>query len=602
MSHCRPSKLILILAFVLVASLPLVAQTATADANLQAAELAVSAAEQAGAPLYAKELYDEAQSRLVFARTNLSGGNAETRRIAGLRALEALSAAQAAEARARLVQNATEARNLSADIQRWGGTTPELMLNEPSGLPMNRQGNSAERVAIAERAIGHARTAGAEAVAADMLAEAEQNVRTAKTILRNQKQSDSADYLAFNAEMLARRAEYMALSSGTDRMLPSLRLERTRLANEASMREADAERRRREEAERQAAQLRERLANESTARKLQAEEANRLRQQVLARDQQVRAQLEEDRRLRIEAEARLDELRKNYEAAIARAGSASEVDMLRRQLEDQRLALSNIQAQEIRSEESMRAEIARLQQALEDERRRGVAGASTREAELLQRQSELQRMSLEREQSEQRRADMERAHQQAIAEAQQRLMAAEAESNQLRAEVQQRDTELQRKETELQRAREELARRDAEVAERTARMEAALAEIAETRRDNRGLILTLPGLLFDVGQSTLKPGARNVLGRVADQLKANERVRVTVEGHTDSTGSDELNQRLSEQRAAAVRDYLTSQGIASDRLSIQGLGKNAPIATNDTPAGRQQNRRVELIFVEQPAS
>lgn len=595
MSKKKLSRMILVLAFTLAASLPLAAQATTPDSNLQAAELALAAAERAGAPLYAKELYAEAQSRLVFARTNLNSSNAETRRIASLRSLEALRAAQAAEARARLVQNATEARNLTADIQRWGGTTPDVVVNEPSGLPLNREGMSADRVALAERAIGHARTAGAESVAPDLLAEADQNVRTAKTILRNQKQSDSADYLAFNAEMLARRAEYMALASGTDRMLPGLRLERTRLANEASMREAEAERRRREEAERQAADLRQRLANEATARQLQAEEAERLRQQVLARDQEVRTQLEEDRRRRIEAETRLDELRAGYEAAIARAGSASEVDMLRRQLEDQRLALGNLQAQEIRSEESMRAEIARLQQALEDERRRGVSGASTREAELVQRQSELERMRIEREQNEQRRADLERAHQQAIADAQRRLMAAEAESTQLRQQVEQ-------KETELQQAREEIARRDAEVRERTERMQAALAEIAEIRKDSRGLILTLPGLLFDVGQSTLKPGARNVLTRVADQLKANERVRVTIEGHTDSTGSDALNMRLSEQRAAAVRDYLSSQGIATGRLSIQGMGKNAPIATNDTPAGRQQNRRVELIFIEQPAN
>lgn len=589
MTTSKISRMLLTMAAMVALSFSAWGQPAQMD--LQAAEMAVKAAESAGAPLYAKELYDDALNRLTFARTNLNATNAEMREQARLRALEALRAAQAAEARARLVQNATEARNLSADIQRFGGTVEQLEMREPTAVPSAREGASADRVAIAEQAIAQAEAAGADRVAADLIAEAEQKVRTAKVLLRNQRQSDSADFLAYEAEMMARRAEYLALASGAERVLPSLRLERTRLANEAAEREALAERRRREEAERQAAELRQKLESEAMARQLQAEEAERLRQQVLAREAEVQAQLENDRRRRIEAESRLDELRANYEAALARAGSASEVDMLRRQLEDQQLALRNIQAQEIRSEETMRAEIARLQQALEDERRRGVAGASEREAQLIERQAELDRMRAEREQNEVRRAELERAHQEAIAEREARLMQAQAESAQLREEV-------ARKEAELLQAREELARRDTEERERMDRMQKALAEIAETRQDTRGFILTLPGLLFDVGKSALKPGALNVLNRVADQLKVNENVSVTIEGHTDSTGSDDLNMTLSEQRASAVRDYLVRQGVPEGRLSTRGLGETAPVATNDTAAGRQQNRRVELIFIE----
>lgn len=583
------SRVFLTMAVIVAVSFPVSAQPAEMD--VQAAEMALKAAEAAGAPLYAKELYDDALNRMTFARTNINASNDEVKRQARLRALEALRAAQAAEARARMVQNATEARNLSADIQRFGGTVAQLEMRDPSPVPTSREGTSAERLAVAEQAIAQAELAGADRVASELIAEAEQKVRTATTLLRNQRQSDSADFLAYEAEMLARRAEYLALASGAERVLPSLRLERTRLANEAAEREALAERRRREEAERQAAELRQRLESEAVARQLQAEEAERLRQQVLARDAEVQSQLEEDRRRRIEAESRLDELRANYEAALARAGSASEVDMLRRQLEDQQLALRNIQAQEIRSEETMRAEISRLQQALEDERRRGVAGASEREAQLMERQSELERMRAEREQNEARRAELERAHQEAIAERERQLMQAQQESAQLREQVAQREAELQQ-------AREELARRDTEERERMDRMQKALAEIADTRQDSRGFILTLPGLLFDVGKSALKPGALNVLNRVADQLKVNENVRVTIEGHTDSTGSDELNMTLSDQRASAVRDYLVRQGVPEARLTTRGLGETAPIATNDTPAGRQQNRRVELIFVE----
>jgi outer membrane protein OmpA-like peptidoglycan-associated protein len=94
----------------------------------------------------------------------------------------------------------------------------------------------------------------------------------------------------------------------------------------------------------------------------------------------------------------------------------------------------------------------------------------------------------------------------------------------------------------------------------------------------------------------LKVGARNTLARIADQLRINDQLAVTIEGHTDSVGSDATNQVLSEKRAAAVRDYLVSRGIATDRMTVTGLGETTPVATNDTAAGRQQNRRVELII------
>ncbi|MDQ3282353.1 MAG: OmpA family protein [Acidobacteriota bacterium] len=127
-------------------------------------------------------------------------------------------------------------------------------------------------------------------------------------------------------------------------------------------------------------------------------------------------------------------------------------------------------------------------------------------------------------------------------------------------------------------------------------MQQSLSQLAQTRQSERGFIVTLPGLFFDTGKAVLKPGARNTLSKIADQLRVNDEIRISVEGHTDAVGSEELNQRLSEKRAAAVRDYLVNRGVSADRITTVGLGESAPIATNDDASGRQQNRRVELVI------
>ncbi len=129
-------------------------------------------------------------------------------------------------------------------------------------------------------------------------------------------------------------------------------------------------------------------------------------------------------------------------------------------------------------------------------------------------------------------------------------------------------------------------------------MQAELAKLAETRTTERGFIVTQPGLFFDSGKSVLKAGARNTLSKIADQLKINDHLTIAIEGHTDSVGTDALNQSLSEKRAEAVRSYLRSRGIPADRMTVTGMGETSPVATNDTPAGRQQNRRVEIVIAQ----
>jgi outer membrane protein OmpA-like peptidoglycan-associated protein len=126
----------------------------------------------------------------------------------------------------------------------------------------------------------------------------------------------------------------------------------------------------------------------------------------------------------------------------------------------------------------------------------------------------------------------------------------------------------------------------------------SLSEILETRREARGLIVNLSDVLFDTGQATLKPGAREKLSKLAGILLAYPGAyQIEIEGHTDSVGSEESNLRLSQGRADSVHDYLLHSGVKPDRMmTARGFGKSTPVASNDTAAGRQVNRRVEIII------
>ena len=127
------------------------------------------------------------------------------------------------------------------------------------------------------------------------------------------------------------------------------------------------------------------------------------------------------------------------------------------------------------------------------------------------------------------------------------------------------------------------------------RLKDQLNLILMTRDTARGLIVNMSDVLFDTGQATLKPGAKEKLAKVSGILLAYPTLHLTVEGHTDSVGGDDYNQKLSEKRADSVREYLVSNGIATANIEAHGYGKDRPVATNDTAAGRQQNRRVEMV-------
>lgn len=128
-----------------------------------------------------------------------------------------------------------------------------------------------------------------------------------------------------------------------------------------------------------------------------------------------------------------------------------------------------------------------------------------------------------------------------------------------------------------------------------AQLSEQLNKVLQTRDSARGLIVSMSDVLFDTGKFSLKPGAREKLAKVAGILIAYPTLDIEVGGYTDNVGGDEMNQTLSESRAGAVRDYLVQQGVATRSVSAKGFGNASPVASNDSSAGRQENRRVELV-------
>ncbi|MGA8781902.1 MAG: OmpA family protein, partial [Terracidiphilus sp.] len=146
-----------------------------------------------------------------------------------------------------------------------------------------------------------------------------------------------------------------------------------------------------------------------------------------------------------------------------------------------------------------------------------------------------------------------------------------------------------------QRAQEGEHQADSEKASMRAQLEVRLNEILETRDSARGLIVSMSDVLFDTGQYSLKSGAREKLAKVAGILVAYPTLNIAVGGYTDNVGGDEMNQKLSGNRAGTVRDYLVQEGVVASSVTATGFGNSSPVASNDNSAGRQENRRVELV-------
>jgi outer membrane protein OmpA-like peptidoglycan-associated protein len=156
-----------------------------------------------------------------------------------------------------------------------------------------------------------------------------------------------------------------------------------------------------------------------------------------------------------------------------------------------------------------------------------------------------------------------------------------------------------RRNTVLLGAREDEAARATSLAKaKSQELEVALAALQASKTD-RGLVITLGDVLFATGRAELGSGSRQTLDKLTTFLQAYPKRNVQIEGFTDNVGGDDYNQGLSERRADSVRDALTRMGIANDRIATKGLGKNSPVADNDTATGRQQNRRVEVVILNE---
>src|SRR5580658_6693978 len=161
------------------------------------------------------------------------------------------------------------------------------------------------------------------------------------------------------------------------------------------------------------------------------------------------------------------------------------------------------------------------------------------------------------------------------------LSAAQADADQSRLAAQQAQLNAQQADTDKAAMRAKLSEQ--------------LNSILQTRDSARGLIVSMSDVLFDTGKFSLKPGAREKLAKVAGILLAYPGLDIAVGGYTDNVGGDDMNQKLSENRASSVRDYLVQEGVATNSVSSQGFGNTLPVASNDNASGRQQNRRVELL-------
>jgi outer membrane protein OmpA-like peptidoglycan-associated protein len=240
-----------------------------------------------------------------------------------------------------------------------------------------------------------------------------------------------------------------------------------------------------------------------------------------------------------------------------------------RRIEANRLALERAAAAQREAEARALAEQETLRRAQADQERQA--------AEQLKAAADRDRLEAERQRAaadSQRQASLE-AQRQAQAMAEQARQSAN-EANRLRAQAEQEKTRL----------REQLLQQ--------------LNMVLQTRETARGLIVNMSDVLFDTAQYTLKPGAREKLAKIAGIVVSHPGLKLQVEGHTDSVGTEEYNQTLSENRAQSVRSFLVQQGIASGDITARGFGKSSPVATNETASGRQQNRRVELVVSGMP--
>ncbi len=298
-------------------------------------------------------------------------------------------------------------------------------------------------------------------------------------------------------------------------------------------------------------------------------------------------------------------------AAEAAAAEASRQAAERRALEEQRTAAqaqaAESQQQALAAREAAlraREDAYAAQQQLEQSRQQAAAAqqqvttlqqqAAAAQQEAAAAQQRAADASLSAGAAEAARRDADDARQRAEALAT-RASAAQAESDRRSAEVAAEAAALERKNAQLQQQNEQLTKERDDLA---AQLDNALSSVAQITKTARGVVVNLPDILFDINKATLKQNTQVALAKLAGIVQLFPKINLRIEGYTDSTGSDELNQRLSRDRAESVRAFLERQGVAGSRLTAAGYGPRFPVADNATPEGRAKNRRVEIVLAE----
>ncbi len=218
----------------------------------------------------------------------------------------------------------------------------------------------------------------------------------------------------------------------------------------------------------------------------------------------------------------------------------------------------------------------------------------------VQRYEDARLVALRKAAEERRQAEIAARQQAQLDAAASQVQAAQAQAAAQQAAAAKAQADADRARAEAQAAQ---AQQQAQAAQQSAnsanevreKLRAQLNSVLATSETARGLIVNLSDVLFDTGKYSLKPETKIAMAKVSGILQAYPGLKVQVEGYTDSVGGDEYNQKLSENRAGAVRDFLVSQGVKMENISATGFGKNDPVASNDTAQGRAQNRRVNLV-------
>jgi outer membrane protein OmpA-like peptidoglycan-associated protein len=295
---------------------------------------------------------------------------------------------------------------------------------------------------------------------------------------------------------------------------------------------------------------------------------------TMAREACLRA--EDSRIIALRAE-RAEELDNERKAGVARENAEKQkADEARMHAEDEARARRQAELDRLAAEQAKSEALTVAQNAKNDAEtaRAEKAAAERSKAEALQAKADADAARIAAEKA---RGDAEQARLAAVAQQQQlagdldRAKLAAADADRLRLKAEQDQAQL----------RQQLLDQ--------------FNSILQTRDTARGLIVNMSDVLFDTGRYTLKPGAREKLAKVSGIILGHPGLKIAVEGHTDSVGGDDYNMKLSENRAGAVRDFLVGQGVSSAIVTSKGFGKTMPVADNATAAGRQQNRRVELV-------